>query len=52
MFYFVLRLVCLLICISRMEEPPILEEEPHIPDDPIDTIGDISEDECKSHQTY
>jgi hypothetical protein len=34
---------------SRIEEP-ILEEVPHIPDDPVDAIGDLSEDEGKSHR--
>jgi hypothetical protein len=30
-------------------EDPILEEEPHILDDPVDAIGDLGEDEGKSH---
>jgi hypothetical protein len=33
---------------SRIEEL-ILEVEPHIPDDPVDAVGDLSEDEGKSH---
>jgi hypothetical protein len=31
-------------------EEPIFEEEPHIPDDPVDAIADLSEDEGKSHR--
>jgi hypothetical protein len=34
---------------SRIEEP-IFEEEPHIPDDLIDAVTDLSEDEGKSHR--
>jgi hypothetical protein len=45
---YVLKYVCLLVYMSRIEEP-ILEEEPHIPDDPIDVVADLSEDEGKSH---
>jgi hypothetical protein len=30
-------------------EEPILEEEPHIPNDPIAVLGDLSDDEGKSH---
>jgi hypothetical protein len=33
---------------SRIEEP-IFEEEHHIPDDLVDTVADLSEDEGKSH---
>jgi hypothetical protein len=33
---------------SRIEEP-IFEEEPHILDDPVDVIADLSADEGKSH---
>jgi hypothetical protein len=40
--------VCLLICMSRIEEP-IFEEEPHILDDPVDAVANHSEDESKSH---
>jgi hypothetical protein len=49
MLFVVLKLVCLLICISHVEEL-ILEEEPHISDDPVDVVGDLSEEEGKSHQ--
>jgi hypothetical protein len=35
-------------CMSRIEEP-IFEEEPHIIDDPVDIVADLSEDEGKSH---
>jgi hypothetical protein len=45
----VLKCVCLLVCLSHIEEP-ILEEGPHILDDPIDAVADLSEDEGKSHQ--
>jgi hypothetical protein len=33
----------------RVEEL-IFEEEPHHPDDPVDTLADLSEDEGKPHQ--
>jgi hypothetical protein len=33
---------------SRIEEP-IFEEEPHIPDNPIDVVADLSEDKGKSY---
>jgi hypothetical protein len=33
-----------------MSEELILEEEPHISDDPVDVVGDLSEEEGKSHQ--
>jgi hypothetical protein len=32
---------------SRIEEPIL--EEPHIPDDLIDVVADLSENEGKSH---
>jgi hypothetical protein len=44
--YNVLKYVCLLCCMSSVEEP-IFEEEPHILDDPV---GDLSEDKGKSHR--
>jgi hypothetical protein len=44
----ILKYVCLLVCMSRIKEP-IFEEEPHIPDDPVDVVADLSEDEGKSH---
>jgi hypothetical protein len=44
----VLKCVCQLICMSRIEEP-IFEEEPHILYDPVDVIADLSADEGKSH---
>jgi hypothetical protein len=31
-------------------EEAIFEEEPHILDDPVDTVGNLSEDEGKSHR--
>jgi hypothetical protein len=31
-------------------EEPIFEEETHIPDDPVDAIANVSEDEGKSHR--
>jgi hypothetical protein len=45
----VLKYVCLLVCMSRIEEP-IFEEEPHLPDDPVDAVADLSEYEGKSHR--
>jgi hypothetical protein len=30
-------------------EEPIFEEDPHTPDDSVDAVADLSEDECKSH---
>jgi hypothetical protein len=45
----VLKCDCLLLCMSRIEEP-IFEEEPHIPDDPIDAVADLSEDKGKSYR--
>jgi hypothetical protein len=45
----VLKCICLLYCMSRIEEP-IFEEEPHIPDDPVDVVAYLSEDEGKSHR--
>jgi hypothetical protein len=33
---------------SRVEER-IFEEEPHLPDDPVDPVANLSEDELKSH---
>jgi hypothetical protein len=47
-FYIVLRHVCLFICMSRIEKP--FFEEPHLPDDPIDVVANLSEDEGKSHR--
>jgi hypothetical protein len=32
-------------------EESILEEEPYIPEDPIDDVGDLSEDNDKSHRS-
>jgi hypothetical protein len=49
-FYLVLRLVCLLIYMSHVEEP-ILEEEPHTLDDLVDDVGDLNEDKVKSHRS-
>jgi hypothetical protein len=40
---------CLLVCMSRIEEP-IFEEEPHLSKDPIDVVANLSEDEGKSHR--
>jgi hypothetical protein len=34
---------------SHIEEP-IFEEEPHAPGDSVDAVGDLSEDEGKSHR--
>jgi hypothetical protein len=34
---------------SHIEEP-IFDEEPHIPDDHVDIVADLSEDKGKSHQ--
>jgi hypothetical protein len=48
MLFVILKYVCLLVCMSLIEDP-ILEEEPHIPDDTIDIVGDLSGDKCKSH---
>jgi hypothetical protein len=45
----VLKYDCLLVCMSCIKES-ILEAEPHLPDDPVDTVADLSEDESKSHQ--
>jgi hypothetical protein len=45
----VMKYICLLVCMSHTEEP-IHEEEPHVPDDPVDTVADLSEDEGKSTQ--
>jgi hypothetical protein len=45
----VLKCIYLLYCMSRIEEP-ILEEEPHLSDDPIDVVTDLSEDKGKSHR--
>jgi hypothetical protein len=45
----VLKCICLLYCMSRIEEP-IFEEEPHILDDPVDVVAYLSEDEGKSHR--
>jgi hypothetical protein len=33
---------------SRIEDP-ILEEEPHLPEDSVDTVADPSENKGKSH---
>jgi hypothetical protein len=30
-------------------EEPIFEEEPHIPDDPVNATADLGDDEGKSH---
>jgi hypothetical protein len=46
--YIILKCVCWLVCMSLIEEP-IFEEDPHTPDDSIDAVADLSEDECKSH---
>jgi hypothetical protein len=45
----VLKCVCLIVCMSRIEEL-IFEEEPHILDDPVDVVANLSEDEGKSHR--
>jgi hypothetical protein len=45
----VLKCVCLLVCMSCIEEP-IFEEEPHLPDDPVDDVANHSEDKGKSHR--
>jgi hypothetical protein len=45
----VLKCVCLLVYMLCIEEP-IFVEEPHILDDPVDTVADLSEDEGKSHR--
>jgi hypothetical protein len=45
----VLKCVCLLVCMSRIKEL-LLEEEPHLPDNLVDAVADLSEDEGKSHR--
>jgi hypothetical protein len=45
----VLKCDCLFICMLHIEEA-IFEEQPHIPDDPVDVVANLSEDEGKSHR--
>jgi hypothetical protein len=40
--------MCLFACCMSCTEELIFEE-PHIPDDPIDVVADLSEDEGMSH---
>jgi hypothetical protein len=39
----------LLVCMLHIEES-IFEEEPHLPDDLVDAVADLSEDEGKFYR--
>jgi hypothetical protein len=42
------EMCCLLVCMLCIKEP-IFEEEPHLSEELVDVVANLSEDEGKSH---